>query len=165
MNMVKMAKILPICLLWVNGAMAGVSDRVGIKAGLSGSSPLLALEYHMIYDYVGMGISAGAVAGNSANFFPLRIFMILPLSNQRGIEPYALLGGGMSWTVPTDAIGAHVIQTPSLEFGAGLNKRLNEKFGVNFEMSQSAELVQNEWTDRKDWLFFQYWKIGVWFEL
>ena len=162
---VQLIMLLIVLCVCSSNAQNKYINRLAIKSGISGSSPLIGLEYQMVYKHVGVSLTGAVVSSNTANFYPVRFLLILPLVNQEGVEPYALLGGGMSWTVPSDAIGASIVTTPSLEFGAGINKSITKTFGASFEMSQSAELVNNEWTGRKDWLFFQYWKLGVWFEI
>ncbi len=158
----------------VEGANAGAGDEddapgggagweISPTLGLMGGSAVLGLKASMAYRPVTLEAAADQVMGRTATLYPFTVNAVLDMSAPARVVPFAIVGGGLFLTVPTNSVGNESISTMGLNFGGGLRFYLNRKLGFRFETKQLFTRVQNslESEKREELLIFQSSSLGV----
>ena len=130
---------------------------------MMGGSALLGLRASMLYRPVTLEAVAEQVMGRAATLYPITLNAILDLAAPARVVPFAVVGGGLFLTVPTNSVGDETVSSMGANFGGGLRFYLNRKLGIRFETKQLFTRVQNrlEADAREELLIFQSTSLGV----
>jgi hypothetical protein len=142
---------------------SGAGWEISPSLGLMGGSVLLGLKASMAYRPVTLEAAVDQVMGRTATLFPFTVNAVLDMSAPARVVPFAIVGGGLFLTVPTNSVGNETISTMGLNFGGGLRFYLNRKLGFRFETKQLFTRVENslETVKREELLIFQSSSLGV----
>jgi len=141
----------------------GAGWEISPALGLMGGSAVLGIKASMAYRPVTLEAAADQVMGRTATLYPFTLNAVLDMSAPARVVPFAIVGGGLFLTVPTNSVGNETISTMGLNFGGGLRFYLNRKLGFRFETKQLFTRVQNnlESEKREELLIFQSSSLGV----
>lgn len=141
----------------------GAGWEISPSLGLMGGSALLGLKASMAYRPVTLEAAVDQVMGRTATLYPFTVNTVLDMSPPARVVPFAVVGGGLFLTVPTNSVGNETISTMGLNFGGGLRFYLNRKLGFRFETKQLFTRVENnlENAKREELLIFQSSSLGV----
>lgn len=140
---------------------SGAGFEISPTAGMMGGSALLGLRASMLYRPVTLEMSAEQVMGRSATLYPFTVNAILDLARVSRAVPFAIIGGGLFLTVPSNSVGEETVSSVGLNFGGGLRFYLNPKLGIRFETKQLFTRVDNHLDKREELLIFQSSSLGV----
>lgn len=140
---------------------SGAGFEISPTAGMMGGSALLGLRASMLYRPVTLEMSAEQVMGRSATLYPFTVNAILDLARVSRAVPFAIVGGGLFLTVPSNSVGDETVSSVGLNFGGGLRFYLNPKLGIRFETKQLFTRVDNRLDKREELLIFQSSSLGV----
>lgn len=139
----------------------GAGFEISPTAGMMGGSALLGLRASMLYRPVTLEMSAEQVMGRAATLYPFTVNAILDLARVSRAVPFAIVGGGLFLTVPSNSVGDETVSSVGLNFGGGLRFYLNPKLGIRFETKQLFTRVDNHLDKREELLIFQSSSLGV----
>jgi opacity protein-like surface antigen len=128
-----------------------------------GGSAVLGIKASMTYRPVTLEASADQVMGRAATLYPLTVNAVLDMARPQRVVPFAIVGGGLFLTVPSNSVGDETVSTMGLNFGGGLRFYINRFLGVRFETKQLFTRVANrlEAEKREELLIFQSSSLGV----
>ncbi len=156
--------VLGMAMLWTTPAVCQESSghfEVAPQIGYAGASPLFGVTGAMSYPKVDLELSFNLITGNYTTLYPLTFGLLFPLGIFHHSVPYGLIGGGMSITVPDNAIGAKTLTTGHILFGGGLKHYFNDLVGIRGEIGQILTLVKNNSSNRDELLFYQKFTLGI----
>lgn len=147
----------------VNAPGGGAGWELSPSFGMMGGSALLGMKASMAYRPVTLELSAEQVMGRTATLYPVTLNAVLDLAMPDRVVPFAIVGGGVFMTVPSNSVGDETVSTMGLNFGGGLRFYLNRKLGIRFETKQLFTRVENrlEANGREELLIFQSTCLGV----
>lgn len=141
----------------------GAGWEISPALGIMGGSALLGLRASMLYRPVTLEAVAEQVMGRAATLYPITVNAILDLAAPARVVPFAVIGGGLFLTVPSNSVGDETVSAMGANFGGGLRFYLNRKLGIRFESKQLFTRVQNRLDSqaREELLIFQSTSLGV----
>lgn len=141
----------------------GAGWELSPSFGMMGGSALLGVKASMAYRPVTLEAAAEQVMGHTATLYPLTVNAVLDMALPARVVPFAIIGGGLFLTVPSNSVGNETVSTMGLNFGGGLRFYLNRKLGFRFETKQLFTRVENRLEDvkREELLIFQSSSLGV----
>lgn len=148
----------------IRDAHSGAGYEISPTAGMMGGSPLLGLRASMNYRPVTLEMSAEQVMGRSATLYPFTVNAILDMAPPSRAVPFAIVGGGLFLTVPSNSVGDESVSSVGVNFGGGLRFYLSPRLGIRFETKQLFTRVTNRVEQERDeLLIFQSSSLGVLF--
>ena len=137
-----------------------VHFEISPHAGFMGGGGALGLSASMNYSSIALEMTAEELIGHMATCYPLTANFIVNLASTAKIVPYGIVGGGVLFTVPENAVGSNTVNTIGLNFGGGLRYYLSPKIGVRFESKQLFSRLDNKEGQNK-LVIFQGLSLGV----
>lgn len=141
----------------------GAGWELSPNLGMMGGSALLGIKASMTYRPVTFEAAADQVMGRAATLYPFTVNAVLDLARPSRVVPFAVVGGGLFLTVPSNSVGNETVTSMGLNFGGGLRFYLNRFLGVRFETKQLFTKVENRLDEKKrnELLIFQSTSLGV----
>jgi hypothetical protein len=146
-----------------NFPQRGAGWEISPTLGIMGGSALLGLRASMLYRPVTLEAVVEQVMGRAATLYPITVNAILDLAAPARAVPFAIIGGGLFLTVPSNSVGDEPVSAMGANFGGGLRYDLNRQLGIRFETKQLFTPVQNrlDTQARDELLIFQSTSLGV----
>lgn len=142
---------------------AGAGWEISPTLGFMGGSALLGLKASMAYRPVTLELVGEQVMGRAATLYPITLNAVLDMARPARVVPFAVVGGGLFLTVPSNSVGDDPVSSMGLNFGGGLRFYVNRFLGIRFETKQLFTRVENrfETQKREELLIFQSTSLGV----
>lgn len=142
---------------------SGAGWELSPTLGLMGGSALLGIKASMSYRPLTFEAVADQVMGHAATLYPFTVNAVLDLARPSRVVPFAVVGGGLFLTVPSNSVGNETVSSMGLNFGGGLRFYMNRFLGIRFETKQLFTRVENRLDEKKrnELLIFQSTSLGV----
>ncbi len=137
-----------------------VNFEISPHAGFMGGGGALGIRAAMNYSSLALEMAAEEIVGRTATTYPLTANLVVNLASSPKIVPYGIVGAGLFFTVPENAVGSQTISTIGLNFGGGLRYYINSKVGIRFESKQLFSRFKNNF-DQNKLVIFQGASLGV----